>query len=165
MATPAEQAAGLARRKERFQARIRWFEAQFRQGFRATMSTRIRLAAQLLRDAVVINISRPVTKIKRPRTRNERGEFQKQGFRVLNRSRPGEYPKADTTRLMRDIFYQMEGRLSAIVGTTLDYGLILEVSTSLRRRFLGRTLDEKWPFLQRILIQGQGGGTAFPNQN
>jgi hypothetical protein len=164
MATPAEQSAAMAARRERFATRIRWFEEQFRRGVRVTMRSRLRLAAQLLRDAVVINISRPVTKIKGPQTRGRLGQYQKQGFRVVNRSRPGEYPKADTTRLMRDIFYQMEGQLSAIVGTTLDYGLILEVSPRLQRSFLRRTLNERWPLIERILVQGQGGAASFPSQ-
>jgi hypothetical protein len=115
-----------------------------------SVEARLRLAAQLLRDKVVVNLSVPVVKERR---RGAGGRFAR--VRVTQRSRPGEFPRADTTRLMKDIYYEMQGREMAIVGTTLDYGLILE--TRMDRAFLRRTLLEMQTDLTRILTAGLGG--------
>ena len=152
MATPEQQMAGLARRKERFAARIEWLGERLQSEIRIGMRARVRLAAQLLRDKVVINISRPVHKY-----RGRRGRIV---VDPTSRSKPGEFPKADTTRLMKDIYYEVRGDgLEAIVGTTLDYGLILEVARN--RSFLRRSLGEMESVIRSILTQGRGGGTDF----
>jgi len=153
MATREQQEAAMRRRQQRFDERIRWFGEQVERGLRMSMSARLRLAAQLLRDKVVINISRPVTKY---RTRTGRT-----GVRPESRSNRGEFPKADTTRLMKDIFYEVQGD-EARVGTTLDYGLILELFRD--REFLRRTLREMRPQITRILTVGQtNDGAQGPN--
>lgn len=165
MATPQQQAAALARRQQRFQSRIQWFGDRVSQGIRIGMKARRGIAAQLLRDKVVINISRPVTKIKGVRSRDERGKFTKAGRTKVDptsRSKPGEFPKADTTRLMKDIFFEHVGQDRTVVGTTLDYGLILE--TKMNRSFLLRTLREERPMLTRILVHGSGGTVRFPGE-
>ncbi len=138
----------MERRRARSQAQIEWFGNQVAQNIRVGMAARLRVAAQLLRDRVVINLSKPVEK-----TRGQRSGRT----RVVpgSRSRPGEFPRADTTRLMKDIFYEVDG-MTARVGTTLDYGLILE--TQMDRSFLQRTMNELRPVLERLLIQGSGGG-------
>lgn len=161
MVSPAQQARGLARRRARVQARVEWFGEKVRNNIRIGMGTRIRLAAQLLRDKTVVNISRPVTKIRGGgKRRGAGGRFVKgRKTRVdpASRSKPGEFPKADTTRLLKDIFFDVNTKtLRAIVGTTLDYGLWLE--TRMNRSFLRRTLREMHPKLTRILTQGRGGG-------
>lgn len=158
MASPAEQALGLSRRQQRFNVRLVWLGEQFERGFDMTMRARVRLAAQLLRDKVAINLSVPVRKYRSPRT----------GRTVVDptsRSRSGEFPRADTTRLMKDIYYEMQntaGGHRAIVGTTLDYGLLLE--TVMNRSFLVRTLNEMQPYIRGILTRGRGGGASarFP---
>lgn len=156
MATPQQQAAGLARRQERFRVRLEWLGQQVEAGLNLTMRARVRLAAQLLRDKVVINLSTPVRKYRSPRT----------GRTVVDptsRSRPGEFPRADTTRLMKDVYYEVAASgMRAIVGTTLDYGLLLE--TVMNRSFLRRTLNEMEGPIRTILTSGRGGGSAtqFP---
>lgn len=130
---------------------IKWNGTQVERNIRIGLRTRIKLAAQLLRDRVVVNISRPVTKYVSVsgRTRVD----------SASRSREGEFPKADTTRLMKDIFWRMEDQgESAIVGTTLDYGLLLEVK--MQRSFLRRTLLEQQPMIRTILLAGP----ALPGQ-
>ena len=80
-----------------------------------------------------------------------------------SRSRPGEFPRADTTRLMKDIYYETStDGMTAIVGTTLDYGLLLE--TVMNRSFLRRTLTEMEGTVRTILTSGRGGGprAQFP---
>ena len=133
-------------------AKVEWFGDRVLQNIRIGMTARLRLAAQLVRDRVVINISRPVTKTKGVRS-----------GRIVssNRSRPGEFPKADTTRLMKDIFFEVSGH-EARVGTTLDYGLVLE--TSMNRSFLRRSFIQMQPTITRVLTQGRGGGTEFRGQ-
>lgn len=150
MATPQQQAAGKAKRLVRFSNRVQWFDQQVAQGLTLTVRARVTLAVQLLRDKVVINISDPVSKYRaRGRTRVDPN----------SRSKPGEFPKADTTRLMKDIFWRVDDRgkeIVGIVGTTLDYGLILE--TKMQRSFLVRTLNEMRGQLTHILTAGPGGG-------
>jgi len=155
MATREEQIAGIVARNTRFDIRVEWLGDQFARGFRATLEARVRLAAQLIRDKAVINVSTPVHKYKGP-----------QGGIVVDedsRSEPGEYPHAETTLLMTTIFYQRQartrGRISFIVGTPLDYGLILE--TVMDRSFLKRTMDEMQPALRRILVGPGRGRTRF----
>ena len=111
------------------------------------MRQRLQLAGQLLRDRVVINISRPVTK-----TRRVGGRGGGSRIVVTNRSRPGEFPKADMTRLMKDVFFRFEDEETVVVGVSLDYGLILE--TRMDRSFLVRTLNELRPAIIRILTGG-----------
>lgn len=122
--------------------RLDWLGERVEKNINMGMDARVRLAAQLLRDRVVVNISRPVTKLG--------------GGRVDpgSRSKPGEFPKADTTRLMKDIFWESRGEREAIVGTTLDYGAVLELGR-LKRSFLQRTLREEQGRIRRILLNGK----------
>jgi hypothetical protein len=153
------QAEAMARRQGRVRARIVWFENQVLNNINIGMRARIKIACQLLRDQTVINISKPVRK---EHGRDRRGRFK---VRVTERSRPGEFPRADTTRLMKDIFWQLdEDGMGGIVGTTLDYGVILE--TRMNRSFLRRTFNEMGLSLRTILLAGRGGGRSsdFPGQ-
>jgi len=140
----------LAARKARHAARVEWLGDQFQARVRATMRQRITAAAQVLRDQVVINLGIPVIKRKSART----GRIT---VDPTSRSKPGEFPRADTTRLMKDIFWKIDERhneISATVGTSLDYGLRLE--TKMNRSFLRRTFREMLPQLRRILLPPGG---------
>lgn len=131
-------------RAEQMLARIQWFVQHASQQVVVSFHRRMRLAVEYLRSQVVRNISVPVRKEISRRTRR---------VRVTERSKPGEFPRADTTRLMKDIFVDVReiqpGVLEGIVGTTLDYGVILEVRKE--RPFLSRTLDEVRSDLAAIL--------------
>jgi len=92
------------------------------------------VAVVFLQDAIVKNISVPVVKkIVNGRTI------------VTKRSKPGEFPRADTTQLMKTIFNDVvdygNGVIHGYVGTPLGYGLELE--TLKQRQFLTRTLNEE----------------------
>lgn len=144
--------AARTARTERYNKRLQWFGDQIQRGVKIGMRTRVRVAGQLVRDKVVINLSFPVKKAKSGRT-----------GRVIvipgSRSKPGEFPRADTTRLMKDIFYDVTEagqQITAVVGTTLNYGLFLE--TRMNRSFLLRTLNEVLPQLHLVLLQGKGAG-------
>lgn len=130
-------------------ARIIWYGEELKNKLNVSARRRITLAANLLRDRVVINLGRPVRKIK-----------GKRGGTIVDpnsRSKPGEFPRADTTRLMKDIFARVETTArgySGQVGTTLNYGLIHETQTG--RSFLVRTLNEVQAGLLRIMRPGNG---------
>lgn len=147
MATPAEQLAAKQRRQGRIRATIRWFDRQVARNIEIGMGSRVKLALQILRDQIVVNISDPVVKF-----RSASGRIR---VDPQSRSKPGEFPKADTTRLMKDVFWQMDGRESGIVGITLDYGVILE--TRRDRSFLLRTLNQMRGEIRRILTTNRGG--------
>ena len=156
MATRAQQAAAMERRRARFSARVEVFTDRILANANLTANQRVTVATQLVRDRVVINLSRPVTKT-RAQGRDSSGRFR--GMTVVSdRSRPGEYPRADTTRLMKSIFGTVSNGVGR-VGTPLDYGLILE--TRMNRSFLVRTFNEVRGMIVRILAQGGGGGLGL----
>ena len=123
-------------------ARIEWFIENVTNKTKISMRNRMKIAVGFLQSKIVKNISRPVTK----------GIGSRGGRAVTNRSKSGEYPKADTTQLMKTIFNDVQVRgdiIEGFVGTPLDYGLILE--TKLNRSFLKRTLEEETKTLTRIM--------------
>ncbi len=125
-------------------ARIEWKGKRVIELFRLSQKQRVKLAVEMVRSQVVKNISRPVTKLTGPR-----------GGRVItDRSKSGEFPKADTTQLMKTIFgdvVENKGWIDGFVGTPLDYGLILEMH--MNRSFLRRTLEEMRPTIKNILTK------------
>lgn len=146
MATPEQAFAAYSARGLRVSGRIEWFDRQVAAGLRLTMEKRLDITAQLLRDKIVANISLPVEK-----STGSRGRGGRKKARVTRRSQPGEFPRAETTRLMKDIFWDRRGPMVRIVGTSLDYGLWLEVA--LDRSFLRRTLDNERSALARLLTR------------
>ena len=135
--------AARGRRGADKSVRIEWFIKNVSDKVELSLKQRTRIAAELLKTSVVRNISKPVTRSIGP----------KGGKVVSDRSKEGEFPKADTTQLMKTIFMEvrMEGKgvFEGYVGTTLDYGLILE--TRRNRSFLVRTLNEVRSKIKRIL--------------
>lgn len=154
MASDAVRAA-MARRQQRADersARIEWFIQNVSDKIAHTMHQRVTIATHYVKDKVVRNISRPVTKKKGGGGRDQSGRFLKTSTKVTDRSKPGEFPKADTTQLMKTIFdeVQRDGKSSTgYIGTPLLYGLILE--TKMDRSFLQRTLEEERSTVTRIL--------------
>jgi hypothetical protein len=125
---------------------IQWHGDVVDKQVKREMNARVKLAALMLRDATVKNISKPVTKLV---TRTARSSFRRVRVDPNSRSKPGEFPRADTTRLMKDIFWRSVAPMEAIVGTTLDYGLWLEIR--LDRSFLRRTFKEQQNMVRRVL--------------
>lgn len=125
-------------------AQVEWAVEQLESTVRLSMDKRVRTATTLLMDRVVRNISVPVVKAT---SRTTRRVF------VVERSKPGEFPRADTTQLMKTIFpafaSPQAGVFDGFVGTPLDYGLILE--TRMDRSFLLRTFNENLNLVTRIL--------------
>jgi len=137
MATPEQATRAYTNRLGRVSGRIQWFDQQVMNGIRISMSGRLDMTAQLLRDKMVANVSLSVIK-------NDAGT-------VIQRSVRGKFPRAETTHLMKTLFWDRRGQLTRIVGTPLDYGLYLEVS--LDRSFLRRTLQEERRFVERMLTR------------
>ncbi len=124
-------------------AEIRWFGKQVTAKAERAMVKRVKLASQVMRDKVVKNLSKPVTKVRTAR-----------GTRVdpASRSKPGEFPRADTTRLMKSIFWKVEGskgRITGKIATSLFYGAFHETKTG--RSFLAKTLKLEKARIKKIL--------------
>lgn len=99
-----------------------------------TVAQRIKIAGQVLADAVKVFLSRPVRKYKGPRSKRIQVDPK-------SRSKPGEYPRADTTRLLKSVYHKhLPHQIASRVGTNLLYAKILE--TSMDRSFLRRGLRE-----------------------
>jgi len=145
LSTEARRAIDLRRSSARAgrEVKIKWFIKEANDKVSLTMKKRTQLASALVYDVVVRNISVAVKKETGPRGR----------VIVTQRSTEGEFPRADTTRLLKDIFWDVknEGRGNWVgyVGTTLDYGLILELK--MNRSFLKRTLDENRSLVNALL--------------
>ncbi len=133
---------GAARGKQKVD--IEWFIEKVSNKIAFTLKARMLKATDFLKNRVVKNISRPVTKSKGVRS----GKIV-----VSNRSKPGEFPKADTTLLMKTIFNIVvpvsKGVIDGFVGTPQDYGVILELR--MNRSFLARTLNENRTTIVRLL--------------
>lgn len=127
--------------------RVEWLLQNVVQKLDLTFEQRVRLAVGHLQDKVVRNIAKPVGKGKSVRS----GRIV-----VTERSKPGEYPRADTTLLMKSIIGEVrrerDGSWGGYVGTPLDYGLVLETSERLDRGFLVRTLQEQAGVITRFLV-------------
>lgn len=125
--------------------KIQWFIKRYTDDIAFTMKQRITVATILVHSRIVQNISRPVTKSTGPRG----------GRVVTNRSKPGEFPKAETAQLMKSLFLVVvsprRGRWEGRIGTPLNYGGILEKWPQIDRNYAGRTLKENIAVVIRIL--------------
>lgn len=131
----------------RFNTRLQWYGDNVLRNVNVGFAARLKAIGQLLRDKCVINISIPVVKRKSKITKR---------MVVIERSQEGEFPRADTTRLMKDVFWEFhEENLSVRVGSTLDYAVWLE--TRLHRSFLRRTFTEMADAIRIILATQEGG--------
>ncbi len=117
--------------------RIEWFGKSVIRTIESEMTRRIGRVIVIVQRAVVTNISIPVHILIGPR-----------GGRIVFRSKPGEFPRADTTDLMRSIFTH-QSRMTGYIATPQIYGKYLE--KDLDRSFLVRTLHEERPTIRRIL--------------
>lgn len=136
-AARARRAASAGER----QAKTEWFIDEVSNRVKMTLQARVRLATELVKNRIIRNISRPVTKTVVGRRTI-----------VTNRSKPGEFPKADTTQLMKSVFSDYSGdndSYTGHVGTPIDYGVILELR--MVRSFMVRTLRESYDDVLKIL--------------
>lgn len=137
--------AGRLRRRGRVTvtSEIEWHTADLSRRARREMKKRMVKATDHLRRQTVKNISVPITIRTGVR-----------GGTLIERSRPGEFPRAETRRLMRSIFSDVFVRgknVYGIVGTTLDYGAILELKMD--RSYLRRTMREENSVVRSIMTE------------
>lgn len=124
--------------------RFQWFIKEVCQKIDLTMEQRLRLITASVLSQVVRNISTPVVVGRGPRG----------GRVVTGRSRAGEFPRAETSNLLRGIFSDVQfvnGAWEGYIGTSTEYGLILE--TKMERSFLVRTLNESGMEVQQMLTE------------
>lgn len=132
-------------------ARIEWYINQVNTRLDISARQKMFIATEYLKSKIIKNISIPVTKTRISHTVS--GGGVRWTTIVTDRSKPGEFPRADTTLLMKTIFSDVvklpNGTFEGHVGTPLDYGFFLE--TRMQRSFLWRTLREEAGQLSRIL--------------
>jgi len=143
--SPAVEAARQRRvgAAEQRLVRIEWFIENVTDKVKLSLKQRVSLATSMLLDRMIRNVSVPVTKV--PGTKTGR-------IIVTERSKPGEFPRADTTQLMKTLFKEVvvdQDGAAGYVGTPLDYGLFLEIK--MNRSFMVRTLNEERGMITRIL--------------
>ena len=135
--------------------RLVWHGRAINQEMRQGVVRRLTLAGEFLRSKAAVNLSVPVVKVKRKRTRNtSRGPKGSTYTWVLpsSRSSPGEYPRAETATLLRDVFYVVnKSKLRMIFATSKKYGMLLEIY--FERSFLRRTFAENRKQVKAILTQ------------
>ncbi len=144
MASVAVSAARARRveHEKRDNARFEWFIKDVQNNIKLTMLQRVKLATEVVKDRVIRNISVAVVK-----------EAGLTGATIVTkRSSPGEFPRADTTQLMKSVFAGTtvsKKHIDGFIGTPLDYGIILE--TQMDRSFLVRTLNQNRSVITKIL--------------
>jgi uncharacterized protein (DUF2147 family) len=160
--TAAIEAAKQRRQQRSAVASVRfqWMLDEVVDKVAMTMKSRVQFATAYLEDRIVRNISRPVTKTPTVRkyTRKVGNTVYPAGSqytKVTDRSKKGEFPKADTTQLMKTIFMDTKetapNSFEGYVGTPLWYGMTLETDVNLDRKYLTRTLNEEKATIIRIL--------------
>ena len=121
--------------------RVEWHGKDFEAHITRELSRRVKRAVAHVQTKTQKNISRPF------RTGGSQTRYQPK--RAGTASVAGEFPRADLGRLRQNVFMQMTGKLTGMVGTPLEYGLILE--TKLDRSFLERTLNEELGTIKKII--------------
>lgn len=152
MAPPLSQAVSDARARREAAApgaaaRNEWYIDNVVSQITMTLRQRCTLATEWLRNKVVKNISIPVVKEVVDTSAGRRTI-------VTERSKPGEFPRADTTLLRKTIIGVVHEPITnkqfeCYVGTPIDYGVRLELHMD--RSFLLRTFNEELPRIRKIL--------------
>lgn len=119
-------------------ATVKWHGEIVRRSLQLNVQQRLLVVGTLLRGQVAQNISIPVVKQSGARGR----------LVVTERSKPGEFPRAETRDLSKGIFLE-ELPSEVRIGTLFDYGVILELKMD--RSFLVRTLNEKTVDIIKIM--------------
>jgi hypothetical protein len=151
----------LGERQLRVDVKVNLFIAQTLKKKKLTAAQRVRIAGQFVLDKTRVNLSRPVRKIRRSSRAADGSKTSRVSVDPNSRSKPGEFPRADTTRLMKDVFHVHDANETnpvSRIGTTLKYGLLLEVA--MNRSFLRRTLNEMRSQILLILQGGNVGGVS-----
>ena len=138
MPTIEEFRQAKVRRATKGVAQTQWFIKEVTDHVNITMRQRMGIVTGFLKNKTILNIKKPVTRV----------------AGTVIRSKPGEFPRADTTQLMRTLISEVKtvspGIADGFVGSPMSYSLILE--QKLDRRFLSRTLFEELQNVKKILV-------------
>lgn len=126
------------RRATKGVTQTQWFIKEVSDHVNITMRQRMGIVTGFLKNKTILNIKKPVTRI----------------AGIVIRSVEGEFPRADTTQLMRTLISEVvtvsPGIVDGFVGSPLDYSIILE--QRLDRKFLSKTLFEELQNVKKILV-------------
>lgn len=124
--------------------RFKWYVDNVLSKVRMGMKERLHTAAAFVHKKCVANISKPVVVSK-----------TKTGKRIVTeRSKPGEFPRAETGHLRRTLSYgvlKKDNEWVGYVSTPVIYGAILELWEPLNRTYMRRTLYEERESVKKIL--------------
>ncbi len=145
MASPSAAVAAARGRRGGADVQFRWRIDQVVNTVNLSMEKRVKLATAIIFDRIQKNINVPVVK--------------SAGGRVVERSKPGEYPRVETSQLKKTLLTDVEqtspGVWWGFIGTPLDYGLFLEsdkIAPRIKgRSYLVRTLNEERELVKTIL--------------
>ena len=149
MAAPSEEVLKAHAREgaqaQQEYARFKWYAENVLNKVKLGMKERLQIAAAFVHKKTVVNISKPVVVA-----------TSKKGIRrVVERSKPGEYPRAETGQLRKTLSHGVtkdnNGEWVGYVSTPLIYGAILEMWEPLNRTYMRRTLNEERETVKKIL--------------
>ncbi|MCC6227533.1 MAG: HK97 gp10 family phage protein [Microthrixaceae bacterium] len=123
-----------------FRTTLRMYDRQYLAKIEREETSRMEQAVRHLRNVVVQSLGKRV---------------DRDGKRVVGRSKPGEPPRLETGELRRSIATEVvkEGdRIVGRVGTNKVYGKYLELPGVLNRPYLAKALQEQQANINRILV-------------
>lgn len=144
---------------------VRWNSQGLQTEIKQAMYKRMLLVGETIKNAHVKNLSKPVRKINKKRRRSTSRGAKGTTYTYADpatRSKAGEYPRADTTNLMKNIFADVDidpAGISCQVGTPTDYGAELELKAG--RLGLRATLIETLPMVRKIILMRGMESSAF----
>ena len=136
-------------------ATVQWNSNKLAQEIVTGMAKRMALLGEHMKGAHMRKLSKPVVKITkaRRRTTTRGGKGSTYTYAVpSSRSKPGEYPRAETGLLMKSIQADTDVTPAGItlkVGTTSKYGAELELKAG--RLGLRATMIENIPVIKKVL--------------
>jgi hypothetical protein len=87
------------------------------------------------------------------RSQRIRGKGSKR--RGVDPSKRGEWPKRVRGNLIRSVTFRFESELVTLIGSSLRYGAVLELSKTLDRSFIHRFLIENADKIKHIIQTGK----------
>ena len=144
---------------------IKWNQTKVLAEVKHGLANRLSLIGEHVSNSYKANLSTPVSKVrKKRRGRTSRGEKGSTYTHAVSssRSKPGEYPRAETGLLMKNIFWNLTngvGSMHVIIGTPSKYGAALELEGG--RKGLRATLLKEAPMIKNILKMRGNENAAF----
>ena len=126
---------------------------------------RMKLLGNHLENAHVIKLSTPVVKKRKKRRRSTSRGSKGSTYTYADpssRSKPGQYPKSETTNLRKSIFSEVEVEPLGVqlkIGTSVKYGERLE--TKMDRKGLRSTMIGEAPAIRSLLLTNQMENSVF----